>query len=56
MNKCHHFQVTAKVNTPGAVKIQRCMVSISELHEQLPADSLIYHAYISMFFIRLQIR
>ena len=41
---------------PGAVKLRRCMVSIKELSTPMSADSLIYHAYTSMFFTGLQFR
>lgn len=40
----------------GAVKLRRCMVSIKELPTSMSADSLIYHAYTSMFFTGLQFR
>lgn len=39
----------------GAVKPQRCMVSISELSTHWSGDSLIYHADSSMFCTELQI-
>lgn len=39
----------------GAVKLRRCMVSISELSAHKLGDSLIYHADSSMFCTGLQI-
>lgn len=61
--QCHYKEKAVRLSPnclifsdpPGAVKPQRCMVSISKLSARWSGDSLIYHADSSMFCTELQI-